>query len=310
MLLNSFLFKQKARAALKGNWQTALVVTFFAGVFSTIAQVLQSVTMADVQRVADSLTAALSILPQSGDISVKQAGELSQLYSRLIAAIDSVPQTLWVSLIVVNVLSIVLTPALSLSCCRYFICRDKGEELGVKDGLLGRLPIWLKALWLYVRMFVQVFLWSLLFVIPGVIAALRYSMAPYFLADDPTLSAGQAIAKSKEVMKDKKLSFLMLMVSFVWWSLAVTAAQWILQPLLGSVITLVAAQFLSLWVSTYINASYAAFYRAVSCPAGMDDLMDNLRSRMRQMGMSDSDIHDAGFGPKEEEHHSDGDELQ
>ena len=310
MLLNSFLFKQKARAALKDNWQTALVVTFFAGVFSTIAQVLQSVTMADIQRVADSLTAALSMLPQGGEISAKQAGELSQLYSRLLAAIDSVPQTLWISIIVINVLSIVLTPALSVSCCRYFVCRDKGEELGAKDGLLGRMPIWGKALWLYVRMYVQVFLWSLLFVIPGVIAAMRYSMAPYFLADDPDLSAKEAIAKSKEVMKDKKLSFLMLMVSFVWWSLAVTAAQWILQPLFGSVITLVAAQFFSLWVSTYINASYAAFYRAVTRAEGMDDLMNNMRSRMRQMGMSDSDIHDAGFGPKEDEHHSDGDELQ
>jgi len=308
MLLNSFLFKQKARAALKGNWQTALVVTFFTGVFSTIAQVLQNVTMADIQRVMDSLAAAFSALPQGAELTVQQAGELSDLYRRLISAINSVPQALWIGLIAVNVLSIVLTPALSISCCRYFVCRDRGEEPGVKDGLLGRMPIWGKAFWLYVRMYVQVFLWSLLFVIPGVIAAMRYSMAPYFLADDPALSAKEAIAKSKEVMKDKKLSFLMLMVSFVWWSLAVTAAQFLLQPLLGTVLTLVAAQFFSLWVSTYINASYAAFYRAVTRPEGMDDLMDNMRSRMRDMGMSENDIHDAGFGPKDESNGDD--ELQ
>jgi len=308
MLLNSFLFKQKARAALKGNWQTALVVTFFTGVFSTIAQVLQNVTMADIQRVMDSLAAAFSALPQGAELTVQQAGELSDLYRRLISAINSVPQALWIGLIAVNVLSIVLTPALSISCCRYFVCRDRGEEPGVKDGLLGRMPIWGKAFWLYVRMHVQVFLWSLLFVIPGVIAAMRYSMAPYFLADDPALSAKEAIAKSKEVMKDKKLSFLMLMVSFVWWSLAVTAAQFLLQPLLGTVLTLVAAQFFSLWVSTYINASYAAFYRAVTRPEGMDDLMDNMRSRMRDMGMSENDIHDAGFGPKDESNGDD--ELQ
>jgi len=308
MLLNSFLFKQKARAALKGNWQTALVVTFFTGVFSTIAQVLQNVTMADIQRVMDSLAAAFSALPQGAELTVQQAGELSDLYRRLISAINSVPQALWIGLIAVNVLSIVLTPALSISCCRYFVCRDRGEEPGVKEGLLGRMPIWGKAFWLYVRMHVQVFLWSLLFVIPGVIAAMRYSMAPYFLADDPALSAKEAIAKSKEVMKDKKLSFLMLMVSFVWWSLAVTAAQFLLQPLLGTVLTLVAAQFFSLWVSTYINASYAAFYRAVTRPEGMDDLMDNMRSRMRDMGMSENDIHDAGFGPKDESNGDD--ELQ
>ena len=111
-----------------------------------------------------------------------------------------------------------------------------------------------------------------------------------------------------EVMKNKKLSFLMLMVSFVWWTLMVSAVQMLLQPMLGPVITLVLAQFLSLWVSTYINGSYAAFYCAVSRPEGMDDLMDNMRSRMREMGMSDSDIHDAGSGPKETDERSDGDD--
>ena len=110
-------------------------------------------------------------------------------------------------------------------------------------------------------------------------------------------------------MEGKKLSFMVLMLSFVWWSLAVSAAQFMLQPLVGSVLTLVIAQFFSLWVSTYINASYAAFYRAVTRRQGMDDLMNNMRSRMREMGMSDSDIHDAGFAPENDPDPSDGDDV-
>ena len=311
MLLNSFLFKQKARAALKGNWQTALVVTFFTGIFSTIAQVMERVTLTDVRRVTDSLSAMLGSLPEGAQLTAQQAGQVTELYRRLITAIDSVPMAVWIGIIVINLLSIILTPALSVSCCRYFVCRDRGEELGVKEGLIGRLPVWGKCFWLYVRMYVQVFLWSLLFVIPGIMAAMRYSMAPYYLAEDPTMKAKDAIAKSKEVMKNKKLSFLMLMVSFVWWSLALWAVQMFMQPMLGSVITLVAAQFLSLWISTYVNASYAAFYCAVSTPTGMDGLMNNMRSRMREMGMSESDIHDAGFGEKEQSTENNGDdELQ
>jgi len=311
MLLNSFLFKQKARASLKGNWQTALVVTFFSGVFHTVAKVLESVTTADIRQVTNSITSALSAIPEGAELSVQQAGEVTQLYRHLFASIESVPQAVWIGMIVVNLLSILLTPALSVSCCRYFVCRNRGEELGVKDGLLSRMPIWGKSLWLYVRMYAQVFLWSLLFIIPGIIAALRYSMAPYFLAEDPSLKAKEAIQKSKEVMKNKKFSFLMLMVSFVWWSLTVSVVQMLLQPMLGPVITLVLAQFLSLWVSTYINAAYASFYCAVSHPDGMDDLMNNMRDRMRQMGMSDSDIREAGFGSGKTDGQSDGeDELQ
>ena len=77
MLLNSFLFKQKARAALKGNWQTALVVTFFTGVFHTVSKVLERVTTADIRRVTDSITSALSVIPEGAELSVQQAGELS-----------------------------------------------------------------------------------------------------------------------------------------------------------------------------------------------------------------------------------------
>ena len=310
MMISSFLFKQKARQALRGNWQTALVVTFFAGIFATLAEVLQSVTLADVQRVMSSLNAALSVLPEGASLTNQQTLEITDLYRRLFAAIDSVPQSMWILLIAANVLSILLSPALNLSMNRYFICRMAGEELGVREGLLSRLRIWLKALWLNIVIFVKVFLWSLLFIVPGFVAALRYSMAPYFMADDPNLSAKEAIAKSKEVMKDKKFSFFMLMVSFVGWSLLLSAAQMLLSGMLGAVLTLVAAQFMSLVLSTYMNASYAAFYCSVSKPGGAEDLLNAMRTKMREMGMSDEEIHEAGFMPKDEEKSDNGGDLE
>ena len=310
MMINSFLFKQKARQALRGNWQTALVVTFFAGVFATLAEVLQSVTLDDVRSVMGSLTAALGAIPEGASLTSRQALEVSDLYRRLFSAVDSIPKTMWLMLIGANVLSILLTPALSLSCSRYFICRMDGEELGVKEGLLSRLRIWLKALWLYALMFIKIFLWSLLFVIPGFVAALRYSMAPYFMAEDPSLSAKQAIEKSKAVMKDKKFSFFMLMISFIGWSLLIDLVQMLLAGMLGAVLTLVLAQFMSLMLSAYMNASYAAFYCANTRVGGMEDLLSAMRMRMKQMGMSDQQIHDAGFAPGDEEKPDDGGDLE
>lgn len=296
MMMGSFLFKQKAREALKGNWQTALVVSFFSGIFLTIAQVLQTVTLQDVQSVMDSLTVLLGSL--GADVTNEQSAQVLELYNKLFAAIGSIPDSMWITLIAVNLLALVVTPALTLGCNHFFISLDKGRNVGVTEGLTGRLRIWLKAFWLHSRMFVQIFLWSLLLFIPGIIAALRYSMAAYYLAEDRSISAGEALRRSKETMKVKgrKMSYLMLLISFVGWNLLVSIAQLMLSGMVGTVLTLVAAQFMSLAVNTYVNASCAAFYRAVSAPDGMADLYQNMRRRMKQAGISDSDINAAGFG--------------
>lgn len=299
-MMASFFFKHKAREALRGNWQTALVVTFFAGIFTTVAQVLQTVTMADVERVMNSILYAASTLPQ-GEVTMEQAQQVLDLYERLLAAVNGIPTAMYIALLAVNVLALVLTPVLTVSCNRYFIRLNTGEDVGVHSGLLGRMSIWLRALWLYFVMGVKIFLWSLLFFIPGIVAALRYSMAPYFMADDPNLTAKQAIQKSKAVMKDKKFSYFMLQLSFVGWSLLITMAQMLLGGMIGTVLTLVAAQFMSLALSVYMNASCAAFYRAASHPDGMGELYTVMRRRMQQAGLSDSDIAATGLGEQPED---------
>ena len=66
MMMGSFLFKQKAREALKGHWQNALVVSFFAGVFLTIAQVAQTVALQDVQAVISRIPAISTAATRTG----------------------------------------------------------------------------------------------------------------------------------------------------------------------------------------------------------------------------------------------------
>ncbi len=296
MMMGSFLFKQKAREMLKGRWQNALVISFFCGMFLTVAQVLQTVTLKDVHSVMDSLTVLMSTL--GAELTNTQTQQVTELYSKLFSALTSIPDSSWTLMIGLNLLALVITPALTLSCQYYFIRLTRGEDIGVKDGLLCRIRILPKALWLNIRIYVQVFLWSLLLFIPGVIAALRYSMATYFMAENPSISAGEAIRRSKEAMKVKgrKMSYLMLLISFVGWNLLISFVQLLISGMFGAVITMVAAQFMTLAVNTYINASCAAYYFSVSHPDGMGDLFANMRRRMKQAGISDSDISAAGFG--------------
>lgn len=54
---------------------------------------------------------------------------------------------------------------------------------------------------------IKIFLWSLLLFVPGIIAAIRYSMTFFILADNPNITAREAISKSKEMIKGRKREF-------------------------------------------------------------------------------------------------------
>ncbi len=263
MILGSFYFKKKAREALKGNWQTALLITFFSGVFMTLASVLQSVTFPDVMMYASY-----------------------GLFDELYVEMNKVSQGAWIGFSVLSILSFVLSPVLMLGCNHYFISRMRGEELGM-PGLWSRMSSLLRALWLYIVMGVRIFLWSLLLVVPGIIAAIRYSMAPYYMAEDPSISATEAIEKSKHAMLDMKLSYFSLMISFLGWSLVAMMAQ-VLLVSINVVFALVAAQFMQLAISTYMNGACASFYLTVSSKNGIGAARQEMFDRMRQMGVDPS----------------------
>lgn len=297
MVLGSFFFKHRAKLVLKGYWQNALVVTFFTSIFLTVAQVLQSVVTEDINGIVSSLSYALQTLPEGVTAESVQFTELLELYQRLFAAIANIPQSTWIALIALNLLALVVTPALMISCNHYFIRLNDGEEIGVMQGLFGRMNLFLRSLWLHVIMFVKIFLWSLLFLIPGIIAAMRYSMAPYYLAEHPEMKASEAIRRSKKTMKHLKMSYFMLQLSFIGWNLLVSLIQLLLVDI-NPIIALVAAQFLSLMVATYLNASSAVFYCAATRDGGMEKLVHDARNSARQMGMDDTAF-DEAFGDED-----------
>ncbi len=66
---------------------------------------------------------------------------------------------------------------------------------------------------------ITVFLWSLLFVIPGIIKAYEYSMIPYILAENPQISTERAFELSKQMTNGEKWHIFCLELSFIGWYL-------------------------------------------------------------------------------------------
>lgn len=89
-----------------------------------------------------------------------------------------------------------------------------------------------------------ILLWTLLFIIPGIIAYCSYSMVFYILSDNPNLSAMEALRKSKEMMMGFKWKLFCLHLSFIGWALL-------------SIITLGIG---FLWLTPYVYSSIATFY--------------------------------------------------
>lgn len=90
-----------------------------------------------------------------------------------------------------------------------------------------------------------IFLWALLLVVPGIIAAYRYAMTPYILADHPEMTASEAIEQSKRIMDGHKGELFVLDLSFVGWNI-LAGLCWNLG---------------FLFVNPYLNAAKTAFYR-------------------------------------------------
>ena len=97
----------------------------------------------------------------------------------------------------------------------------------------------------------------LIALIPGIIAAYRYSMATYIMAENPAIAPSDAIERSKALMDGRKSDLFCLDLSFFGWAL----------------LTVLTAGIGALWLAPYMAVSRAAFYR--SLPRSMGDRAPN-----------------------------------
>ena len=70
-------------------------------------------------------------------------------------------------------------------------------------------------LWMYLF----TFLWTLLFIVPGIIKALAYFMTPYILADSKNVSPTQALKLSMRMTQGHKGKIFVMGLSFIGWAI-------------------------------------------------------------------------------------------
>lgn len=122
--------------------------------------------------------------------------------------------------IVGGIAVMVVSPALSLGLVMMYLNVTYGEGANIStlfDGFKYLLPAFV----LNLLIGIFTFLWSLLLIVPGIIKGISYSMSFYILAENPEMTAKEAINESKEIMEGHKMEFFVLQLSFIPWFLLV-----------------------------------------------------------------------------------------
>ena len=117
-----------------------------------------------------------------------------------------------------GIYSLLVTGAMDLGLTLFFLAMFRRQIVGIGDVFLG-FERYGKALGLFLFQGLFIVLWSLLFIVPGFIAAIRYSQAFFILADDPNKGIRQCMDESKMMMRGNKAKYFCMSLSFIGWAI-------------------------------------------------------------------------------------------
>ena len=218
-------FRQCARNALRGRWVICAIVSYIAGLFGA--------------NEVYNLTYSLGIIYNAIPSKEKLESMLPYLFIIL-------PFALLIGLLIFAV-SFTVTSIVVVGQAKYYL-----QVADMQHSSFALLFIffykWKTALHAHFWRTLYTALWSLLFIVPGVIVHYNYFLVPYILAEDHFISAKDALERSKTMMQGHRLRLFYLQLSFIGWTLLS-----ILTFGLGFIVLI-----------PYQNAAYADFYRDVA----------------------------------------------
>ncbi|HEV3223355.1 MAG TPA: DUF975 family protein [Puia sp.] len=142
-----------------------------------------------------------------------------------------------------STLTLIIGGPLALGAAIFSLSISRGKEARLEQIIQG-FNYFSTAFIAYLLIIVYVLLWTLLLIIPGIIAALGYSMTFYILADDPLCKPQDALNKSKSMMDGYKLKLFYLCLRFF----------------LLALLCILTLGIGFLWLIPYINVTMAKFY--------------------------------------------------
>lgn len=166
---------------------------------------------------------------------------------------------------------ILVSGAFALGISLFFLVLFRKQQVGVTDVFLG-FEHFGKALGLMLFQTLFTVLWTLLFIVPGIIAAIRYSQAFFILADDPDKGIRQCMNESKMMMKGNKAKFFCLTLSFIGWALLSAIPAGIVESIVSIIympafvqsLIIVIASLLMVPVTVYMYSAFAGFYEILA----------------------------------------------
>lgn len=142
--------------------------------------------------------------------------------------------------------SILIAGPLGLGIAMFSLNIVRNKEIKVEQMFDG-FKNFITAFLAYLMMCVFIFLWTLLLIVPGIIAALGYSMTFFIMADNPTISAVDALSASKKMMNGYKMKLFVLYLVF----------------LLLSILCILTLFIGFLWLVPFANVTLAKFYEEI-----------------------------------------------
>ena len=219
--------RSRARAHLSGNWGVSIAIAVVASLLGGLITGSSFLPSLDAEAAA-----ALPFLQEIAD-SINQGWTIGNVTLNLRSGIFGFAAFL-------------IGGVLQLGYADFLLKQHDGREFSLGDLFsqfdrfgTGFAQNFLRGLY--------VTLWSLLLIIPGIIKGLSYSMTPFILAENPNMSASEAIDASKDLMDGHKMDLFILDLTFIGWDLLAS-----LTLNLGNIA-----------LNPYKNAAHAAFYRQI-----------------------------------------------
>ena len=232
-------FRSIARNALSGRWTIAVITGLIASLLGAVA--------------SNGPEIKFNIGDNGANVGLEFAGQ--QIYTTnagwneaLTGFIVGSATVIILAALAMSVVYFVLGSVVGVGYSRFnldLVDRQKEPEIGT---LFGYFKHWKTTAAASFLQGLYVLLWSLLFIIPGIVAGYSYAMTGYILAEHPELTASEAIAQSKAMMAGNRWRLFCLELSFIGWDILCALTLGI-----GN-----------LWLSPYKQAARAAFYRQVS----------------------------------------------
>lgn len=195
-------FRALARQALSGRWGVAVLTGFLAALLGG--------TMASS---GSSGSGGSSVGSSAGEFIQSSGGHYE------------IPDFVWTALIIFGTLlsiyalvCFIIGGTVQLGYAKFNLALIDHKDAQVSD-LFSQFHRFGDGFLLSLLTAIFVTLWTLLLIIPGIIAGYSYAMAPYILYEHPGLRPMDAIKASKELMRGNKWRLFCLELSFFGWAL-------------------------------------------------------------------------------------------